>query len=154
MSIYRLVPALIITIVGLLAASAVFALSQQRSGVSEEGTYRIRSMLDAQTASATSGAQIIAGARSVTLNLTSTAGDGVSTSTFKTQVSLDGTTYFDYNKLITNNTSLTRASSAVLVGTTTASYTMDLEGESYYTFRCVSVETGTTTATCDALIQF
>lgn len=134
-----------------------FNIARAVVGIQEtQGYYVLNTVIDATTTSATSNAIPVPGAKSVVweFSMDGPYGSGVGTTTYSIEVSVDGSTYHTYNKLITNDTSLTRAASADLTATTSAIYTMDLQGESFYRARCVTVEAGTTTATCKAFVQY
>jgi len=156
MHIKKYIPVAILVLAGIFTTGYV-ALAIVGGQSEDGGFYRSYNLIDNSTASATSSAVKIVGAKSVTFlfDMGGPNGSGNGTTTYAVEVSIDNlTTFYDYNKLVTNNTSLTIASGATLTGTTTALYTMDLSGDSYYGMRCLSVENGTTTASCTALVQY
>lgn len=150
--------ALSILLVGVFTTGYV-ALSATYNN-ENQGYARDHTLLNAVTTSSTSTTRQIAGAKSAVFEFASDGpnGSGNGTTTFKAQVSIDGTTFHDYNKLISNVTNtnaqdLTRVGSVEITATSSALYTMDLSGESFALTRCVSVEAGTTTASCKVFIQ-
>jgi len=78
---------------------------------------------------------------------------------FDVDVSIDGETYVDYAKLITNvaNTNvqdLTRVASVSLAANGTSMASMDLQHDSFYTMKAKATETTDGTHTIKALIQY
>jgi len=133
------------------------ALAVTSGSAEGDGFYRSKDFLTDVAVTTTSNAMRIAGARSVTLLFESDGpnGSGVGTSTFTVTVDPNGEgTFYPYNKLISNNTSLTRVSTVDITATSTGIYTMDLQGESFYQMKCTSTEVGTTVASCSGLIQW
>lgn len=128
------------------------------SGSVEKGTYKVLTLLNAVTASTTSAEIVIAGAKKVTLFFTR-ANHAAGSSAFDVDVSYDGTTYVDFNKLITNVTN-TNAQTPVRVGTvtlssnTTETVAMDLERDCFYTMRVNVVETTDGTHSAFAVIEY
>lgn len=103
---------------------------------------------------------IVAGADQASLFFQRTTGGGnTGTSTFNVQVTYDGSTWVDYNKLIknvtnTNAQTLTRVSSVILTGTSTEMVSMDLETDSVYAVRCIVVEAVDGTHRCTGFAEF
>jgi len=127
-------------------------------GSIEKGTYKVLTLLNALTASGSSEEIVIAGAKRITLFLTR-ANHSAGTSTFDVDVSLDGTTYVDFNKLISNATNtnaqtLTRVASVALAANGTTAVSMDLENDAYYTMKLNVVEGTDGTHSATALIEF
>ncbi len=127
-------------------------------GSIEKGTYKVLTLLDALTASGSSNPVVIAGAKRITLFLTR-ADHAAGTSTFDVDVSLDGTTYVDFNKLITNaanaiSEGLVRVASVALAANGTTMVSLDLEHSSFYTMKVNVVEGTDGTHSCKALIEF
>lgn len=99
---------------------------------------------------------VLKGADAVTLWFTRYgASNSTATSTFSVQVSPDGTTWVDYNKLISNTTNtnaqmLTRVGSVQIVGaTSTTMVSMDM-GDAIYAVRCIANFASTTVETTDS----
>lgn len=88
---------------------------------------------------------VLKGAEAATMYFTRYgASDSEATSTFNIQVSMDGTTWIDYNKMISNVTNsnsqeLTRVSSVTIVGaTSTVMTSLDLNQDAPYAVRCIA----------------
>jgi hypothetical protein len=127
-------------------------------GSIEKGTYKVLTLLDALTASGSSEEIVIAGAKRITLFFTRAA-HAAGSSAFDVDVSLDGTTYVDFNKLITNSVNAisegkVRVASVSLASNTTVAVAMDLEDDSFYTMKVNVVETTDGTHSCKGLIEF
>lgn len=127
-------------------------------GAIEKGTFKVLTLLNALTASGSSEEIVIAGAKRITLFLTR-ADHAAGTSTFDVDVSLDGTTYVDFNKLISNVTNtnaqnLTRVASVALAANGTTAVSMDLEHDCYFTMKLNVVEATDGTHSATALIEF
>lgn len=125
------------------------------SGAVEKGTYRVIRALDALTASGSSEEIVIAGAKRITLLFTR-ANHSAGSSAFDVDVSLDGTTYVDFNKLISNVTNTnaqtkTRVGSVSLAADGSTMVAMDLENDCLYSMKVNVVET--TDGTHSALVM-
>lgn len=123
-------------------------------GAITPGTYNMFTPLNAVTATTTSEEIIIAGAKKVSF-LFKRANHSAGTSTFTVEVSLDGTNYVAFNKLVSNATNtnaqtLTRVASVALASDTSAIYSMDLSNDSFYSMKITVTEgtDGTHTAQC------
>lgn len=110
--------------------------------------------LNAVTATSTSEAINIEGATKITWFFTR-ANHSSGSSAFSVTVSVDGSTYVTFNKLISNVTNtnaqtLTRVASVSLSSDTTSEVAMDLEHSSYRWMKVTVTETtdGTHTAKC------
>ena len=84
----------------------------------------------------------------------STGGGNSGTSTFRIQISDDGSNWYDYNKLISNVTNtnaqtVTRVASVALTGTSTAMVSLDPD-DAIYAIRCIVVEATDGTHRCRA----
>jgi hypothetical protein len=135
---------------------------------SEEGLFGIgytdiKPVLTAVSATTTSSAIDITGARKATLSLVlaNVTGTGLATSSFAVTVSADGKNYVTYNKLIdnlanSNAQNLTRVASKALDSNGTAIVSLDLEHDALKFMKVTSTITGTTTAsvTATALIDY
>lgn len=136
-----------------------------KRGVAEKGTWRVFTPINAVTATTTTTDIVIAGAKKITWVFTRadhTSGNTV----YSVDVSLDGTTYIDFNMLVQNlardagigNTGVdigtTAVASVTLSSNTSETFSMDLEHGSYFSMSVTATETtdGTHTATC--LIEF
>ena len=122
-----------------------------------KGTYNISTPINAVTATTTSEEIIIAGAKKVSLMFTR-ANHSAGSSTFTVEVSLNGTTYVAYNKLISNVTNtnaqtLTRVASVALSSDTSALYSMDLQHDSIYSMKITVTEATDGTHTAQCLIE-
>lgn len=138
------------------SSTLAYAVGTTTSATSTDVTYT-----DSTTGRIDNGYLVIAGADAVTFTFgrSSSVGGASGTSTFYVDVSPDGTTWIDANKLITNvaNTNaqtLTRVASVALTGTSSASYALDLSTDTYYAVRCVVVETTDGTHRCRASAKF
>lgn len=128
------------------------------NGAVEKGTWSSYTPLNAVTATTTSSAVPIAGAKRITWAFTRADHSSGSTS-FAVTVSLDGTTFVTYNKLIdnvtnTNGQTLTRVASSALSTNTTKVYSMDLEHDVYVEMKVVATETTDGTHTAKCLIEY
>lgn len=160
MNALKLTTSLVLVLAGVLITSYV-ALAVSQGYGEESGYFANRTFLDAQSASATSTGVRVGGAEAITFLFHSDGpnGEGVGTTTFSVEGSVDGTNFYDYNMLISNATNanseqLTRVATVELTGTTSALYYMDLTKTPFQSVRCITVEAGTTIATCDAHIQY
>lgn len=127
-------------------------------GATEKGTYKVLTLLDALTATGSSEPVVIAGAKKVTLILTR-ANHAAGTSTFDVDVSLDGTTYVDFNQLITNaingiGEGLVRVASVALAANGTSIVSLDLENHAFFSMKLNVVEVTDGTHSAKALIEF
>lgn len=114
--------------------------------------------LDAVTATTISSNINIEGATRITLMFTR-ANHSSGSSAFDVDVSVDGVTFVDFNKLISNVTNtnaqnLTRVGSVTLSSNTTEVYTMDLGQDVYKYMRVTVTETTDGTHTAKALICY
>lgn len=128
------------------------------SGAIEKGTYKVLTLINAATASASSPEIVIAGAKKITLFFTR-ANHAAGSSAFDVDVSYDGTTYVDYNKLISNVTNtnaqtLTRVGSVTLSSNTTSMVSMDLQHDTFYSMVVNVVETTDGTHSAFAVIEY
>lgn len=122
-----------------------------------KGTYNISTPINAVTATTTSEEIVIAGAKKVSLMFTR-ANHSAGSSTFTVEVSLDGTTYVAYNKLISNVTNtnaqtLTRVASVALASNTSSTVSMDLENDAFYSMKITATEATDGTHTAQCLIE-
>lgn len=122
------------------------------------GTYEVKTPINAVTATTTSEEIVIVGAKKVTFMFTR-ANHSSGSSTFSVDVSLDGTTYVDYNKLVTNvanaNTEeKVRAASVALAADGSAMASMDLDHDSIYSIKITVTETTDGTHTAQVLIEY
>lgn len=125
--------------------------------------YKTVTPLDSVTSSTTSGVVNIEGARRVTLYIDhDVLTDLQGTTTFDVDVSVDGTNYVDYKKLIdnvtnTNSQTPTRVETKVYDTNTSGILSMDLQNDIFKYFKVNSVITDgstTTTATVFSLIEY
>jgi hypothetical protein len=123
-------------------------------GSYNEGVYKVLTPLNAVTATTTSSAIPVMGAKRVVWQFTR-ANHAAGSTAFTVDVSLDGSTWIAYNKLISNVTNtnaqtLTRVASVSLSSDTSSFVTMDLEHDAFIEMRVTATETtdGTHTAKC------
>lgn len=119
--------------------------------------YTSDTLLSGVTATTTSKAISILGAKRITLMLTR-ANHTSGTSAFKVQVSLDEATFVDLNKLIdnvtnTNAQTLTRVLTKTLSSATSDTVSVDMDGNIYKEMRVVGTITTDGNATCKVLIE-
>jgi N-acetyl-beta-hexosaminidase len=124
----------------------------------QSGIYRVITALDAVAATTTSEEIVVAGAKKVSFMFTRTNHSSGS-SAFSVEVSLDGTTYVAYNKLISNVTNtnaqtLTRVASVSLASNTSTYATMDLEHDAIYSIKVTATETTDGNHTAKAIIEW
>jgi hypothetical protein len=130
-----------------------------KSGAYEKGTFKHVVFLNDVTASTDSAAQIIAGAKKITLFL-KRSNHSAGSSAFKVQLSIDGgTTWVDYNGLITNVTNtnaqtLTRVGSVTLSSDTSSIVAVDLAHYNAHLMRVVVTETTDGTHRAEGVIEF
>lgn len=113
--------------------------------------------IDAVTATTVSEPINIENAEKISLIFTR-ANHSAGSSAFSVEVSLDGTTYVAFNKLITNVTNTnaqtkTRVASVSLASNTSSIVAMDLENDIFRWMRITATETTDGTHTAKALIQ-
>jgi len=126
-------------------------------GATEKDTYSVKTLLDAVTATTTSEEIVIAGARKVSFMFTR-ANHAAGSTAFSVEVSLDGTTYVAYNKLIsdvtnTNAQTLTRVASVSLAANGSAYASLDLTSDAIYSIRVTATETTDGTHTAKVIIE-
>ncbi|HEX5637380.1 MAG TPA: hypothetical protein VFY78_09865 [Gammaproteobacteria bacterium] len=126
-------------------------------GAIEKNTYRSFKPIDAVTATTTSEEIVIAGAKKVSFLFTRANHTAGSTS-FSVEVSLDGTTYTTYNKLISNVTNtnaqtLTRVAAVALGADGSAFASMDLDHDAFYSIKVTATETTDGTHTAQVMIE-
>lgn len=116
--------------------------------------YKVLTPINAVTATTVSDSIPIMGAKRITWQFIRANHSSGSTA-FSVEVSLDGTNFIAYNKLISNLTNtnaqtLTRVASVSLASNTNAVVSMDLECDAYLEMRVTATETtdGTHTAKC------
>lgn len=115
-------------------------------------------LIDAVTATTTSAPVDIKGVKRITLALTR-ANHSSGSSALGVEVSLDGTNWVTFNKLITNVTNtnaqtLTRVASVSQASNGTAIATMDLEKDVFSQMRVTATETTDGTHTVKAFIEY
>ncbi len=123
------------------------------------------------------GSLVIKGAKKVTMYFQRGASDSnyqtgnVGTTTFSVQVSPDGSTWYDFNKLlpafatttlVSSNVSYTRfvtipsllAENPQLVATSTGIFSLDLTNTAWYAIRCIVIETTDGEHSCRASVSW
>ena len=133
-------------------------MATKLTGAIAQGTWSIHTPLNAVTATTTSSTLNIAGATRISLAFTR-ANHSSGVSAFKIQVSVDGTTFIDFNKLITNveNTNVQneiRVTTISLSSNTTEFATVDLNKSVYKAMKVVVTETTDGSHTAKCLIAF
>lgn len=128
------------------------------SGAITPYTFRVITCIDAVTATTEATAIVIAGAKKITFFITRSNHSAGST-LFDVDVSLDGTTYIDFNQLVTNavnaiSEGLVRVANVSLASNTTVAVSMDLSQHSFYTMKPKVTETTDGTHTVKALIEY
>jgi hypothetical protein len=113
--------------------------------------------IDAVTATTVSDPINIENAEKISLIFTR-ANHSAGSTAFSVEVSLDGSTYVAFNKLISNATNtnaqtLTRVASVSLASNTSSIVAMDLENDIFRWMRITATETTDGTHTAKALIQ-
>jgi N-acetyl-beta-hexosaminidase len=124
----------------------------------QSGVYRVITAIDAVTATTVSEEIVVAGAKKIALMFTR-ANHSAGSTAFTVEVSLDGTTYVAYNKLISNATNtnaqtLTRVASVSLASNTSSYVTMDLEHDTIYSIRVTATETTDGTHTAKVMCEW
>ncbi len=123
----------------------------------------VKTLLNAVSATTTSNAIDIEGAKRVTLvfSVSGVTGTGLATSTFTFETSLDGTNFVTYNKMIdnvtnTNAQNVTRVANQVMDTNGNDFLSMDLQNDIFKFLRVKDTITGTTTSsvTVKALIDY
>lgn len=127
------------------------------NGGIQKGTYEVVTALNAVDATTTSGAIQIQGAKRITWYFQRTNHSSGS-STFSVDVSVDGTNFVDYNKLISNATNtnaqtLTRVASVALASNTASIVSMDLEHDTFYSMKVTATEDTDGNHTAIAIIE-
>lgn len=127
-------------------------------GAITKGTWALKTLIDAATASADGAAIPIAGAKRITFEFIRAA-HASGSSLFTVEVSMDGTNWIVYNKLLTNvaNTNAqtpVRAASVSLAADGRAVASMDLEHDVYVYMRARVAETTDGTHTAKAVIEY
>ena len=115
-------------------------------------------LLDAVTATTTSDVFSLEGACRATFQLTR-ANHSAGSSAFALEVSIDGTNWVTYNKLISNVTNtnaqtLTRVASVTLSSNTSSVISMDLQHDYYKYARMTVTETTDGTHSATAYIEY
>lgn len=132
------------------------------------GRFQDHSFFQATTTTATStnlsvpadGAFRIAGAKKVTFYFSrgGTTGANTGTSRFELEVSPDGTNWYDFNRMMVDNTATSTAwtstSTAITAATSTVIVSMDLFRNTFYAVRCIVYETTDGEHTCKATAEF
>lgn len=126
-------------------------------GSIEKGIWRKGTALDAVTATTTSEEIDILGAKKVTLELTR-ANHSAGSTTFTVGVSLDGTTYVTFAKLVTNAAATNaqtqaKVASVALSSNTTSIVSLDLEHDTFMSMKITATETTDGTHTAKYLIE-
>jgi hypothetical protein len=100
---------------------------------------------------------VIAGAKKVTMYFSRDAGTGgnAGSTNFKVQSSPDGTTWYDFTRLVqATSTSVSNAveqsTATISAATTTLQYGLDLDYDSTFAVRCIVVETTDGSHSCAA----
>ncbi len=157
-----------------IAAPVVFGAVTSRISTNNPREVQAYTLLNATTTNATStnitdgsGSVYLAGAKKVTFFFThgGTATSSTASSTLSVEVSGDNSTWIAYNKLIDNVTNsisqnLTRVASVTIEGaTSTKTYSMDMQQDSFLYARCIATEPTAQAFTsgehtCKALVEY
>lgn len=160
--------------VGLLALGSVAYAETSFITHTEPNQYQYFNFFSATSTTATStnvtgggGYLKIAGAKKVTFYFQrgDTNGQGnTGTTTFKIQVSPDGSNWYDYNKLqpnLSTSTTPTSAGSVVasasipyLNATSTQIYSMEFARDAFFGVRCIAVELADGQHTCKGAVEY
>ena len=104
---------------------------------------------------------VIAGAKKVTMFFSRDAGTGgnTGTTTFKVQASPDGSTWYDFTRLVqaTSTTvanAVEQSTAAISAATSTLQYGLDLNYDAVWAIRCIVVEGVDGSHKCAAAAQF
>ena len=101
------------------------------------------------------GALSIAGAEKVTFYFGRTVNSSGGNSKFEVEVTPDGTTWYDFDRLLIEDGSNTATTSYTIVNaTTTVEVSLDLTYHAFKQARCVVTETTDGTHTCAATVEF
>ncbi len=114
--------------------------------------------LDAVTATTTSSAINVEGAKKITFAFTR-ANHSAGSSAFTVTGSIDGTTFVGINKLVdnvvnSNAQAKTRVASVTLSSNTTKLYSLDLENDTFSEIKVVATETTDGTHTAKMLVEY
>lgn len=128
------------------------------NGAITKGAYQVKTAINAATATTTSEEIVIAGAKKVSFLFTR-ANHSAGSSTFTVDVSLDGVTYVDYNKLISNVTNTnaqnkTRVASVVLSADGSTLAALDLENDAIHSIKITATEATDGTHTAQVMIEW
>jgi len=118
---------------------------------------KLITVLDAVTATTTSSAQVVSGAKKITFFFTR-ANHSAGSSTFKVSGSIDGTTFVDLNSLIedltnTNAQNYTRTATVALSANGTKVAGLDLTHLGYEAIKVTVTEGVDGTHSCSMLIE-
>lgn len=127
-------------------------------GAVSKGTFVLYTPINAVTATTTSTAIPIAGAKKITLFMTR-ANHAAGSTAFSVTVSGDGSTFVAFNKLISNVTNtnaqtLTRVASVSLASNTTEIASMDLTSDAFMEMKVTATETTDGVHTCRVLVEY
>lgn len=151
---------LILLTIGVLLGGYTLVSKEKSLGGYDQPFIKSVTPLNAVTATDTSEAIDVLGAKRVTFILSSDI-FGTGTTTFDVDASIDGVNFVDYNKLVenvanTNVQGLTRIASKAFTATSTGyMLSMDLEDDLIKEFKVTATISGDVTdATAKTLIQF
>lgn len=137
----------------LLAIVAILGGNQVVDNLGGVEYTEAKTVLNAVSATTASAGIDIEGAKKVTLglNVANVYGTGYATSTFTVQVSVDGTNYISYSKLVDNLTNsnsqnLTRVANHVIDTNASDFLSLDLEHDTFKYLKVTDTITGTTTS--------
>lgn len=133
-------------------------MARELRGAITPGTYELKTVLNAVTATTTSESFSVAGAKKITLFLTR-ADHSSGSSVFIAEVSGDDSTYVTCQKLVShitnsNSQQKTRVASLTLSSDVTELISVDLENDSYISMRINVTETTDGTHTARVLIEY
>lgn len=144
---------------GLVVYGATTTDESQRS-LGTYDDYKHYTLINADTANATSSGLPIWAAERIEVYFTRNAGSASeATSTFEIEVSPDGTNWYDYNKLVSNVTNsnsqeLTRVETTTIIGaTSTTVVALDLQHDTFEELRCVAIVGNDGNNTCEVSVK-
>jgi len=133
-------------------------VTRDKSAVHDSGNTKVHILLDAVTATTTSAALPVAGAKKISLYFTR-ADHSAGSTAFSVTVSADNSTYVAYNKLVSNATNaisegLIRVASVSLGANGTSMVSMDLQHDALMWIKATATETTDGTHTIVAVVEY
>lgn len=152
----------------IVGGSIVFGAVSSPVSTGPTGTYKLYTFFTATSTTATStnttdesGALVIAGAEKVNVFFSrgdSTGTGNTGTSTFSIQASPDGSTWYNFGKLVqatsTGVSDTDEQMNVNLYATSSAMFALDMLYDTIYSIRCIVVEGVDGNHTCKAAVEF